>query len=279
MVRLLLLSKPPKFVTALLKGGRLISHMKRFFVYLSKSGAESGFLPFGNISIPLVDHMSAKMREKIYPDSGVELTTFISRNYDRVMNIGSFGFYNGFIRRAIAQMQIEPDDDILDMGCGTGRNALLMNRYLGENGTITGLDISQAMEKQFLQKFRNDEKFKFINQRIDENFDLARKFDKVFISFVIHGFPHEVRTTVIQNAFNHLKPGGNFIILDFAEFDMEAMPFLHRWLFTTIECKYAFDFIRRDWKALLSEAGFSSFTEHFHLKKYVRLLKAMKPAI
>jgi ubiquinone/menaquinone biosynthesis C-methylase UbiE len=223
--------------------------------------------------------MSAKMREKIYPDSGVELTPFISRNYDRVMNISSFGLYCGFIRRAIAQMQIEPEDHILDMGCGTGRNDMLMKRCLGEDGTITGLDISEAMEKQFLRKFGNDEKFRYVNQRIDVNFDLGQKFDKVFISFVIHGFPHEVRATVIQNAFNHLKPGGSFVILDFAEFDMEAMPYLHRWLFTTIECIYAFDFIRRDWKTILSEAGFSSFTEHFHLKKYVRLLKATKPSI
>jgi ubiquinone/menaquinone biosynthesis C-methylase UbiE len=219
------------------------------------------------------------MREKIYPDSGVELTPFISKNYDRVMNVGSFGLYSGFIRRAIAQMQIEPDDAILDMGCGTGRNARMMKNDLGQNGMITGLDISEAMEKQFLQKFGKDENVRFVNQRIDVEFDLGQKFDKVFISFVIHGFPHDVRSTVIRNACYHLKPGGSFIILDFAEFDMEAMPSLHRWLFTTIECKYAFDFIKRDWKAILSEAGFASFEEHFHLKKYVRLLKAVKSTV
>jgi ubiquinone/menaquinone biosynthesis C-methylase UbiE len=216
------------------------------------------------------------MTEKIYPDSGVELTPFISRNYDRVMNIASFGLYKGFIRKAIAQIQVQPGDAILDMGCGTGRNALLMKSYLGQNGKITGMDISEAMEKQFLRKFRDHENFRYINQRVDVDFDLGEKFDKVFISFVIHGFPHEVRGIVIKNAFNHLKPGGSFIILDFAEFDMEAMPFFHRLVFKTIECRYAFDFIKRDWKALLTEAGFSSFTEHFHMKKYVRLLKAVK---
>ncbi|MEA3477498.1 MAG: hypothetical protein U9R60_04915 [Bacteroidota bacterium] len=45
---------------------------------------------------------------------------------------------------------------------------------------------------------------------------------------------------------------------------------------SAIECKYAFDFINRDWKTLLGDAGFFFFTEHHHMKKYVRLLKAVK---
>lgn len=216
------------------------------------------------------------MSTKIYPDSGVELTPFISMNYDRVMNIGSFGLYRGFIHKAIDQMQIQSGDAILDLGCGTGRNAMLMKNYLKENGEITGIDISEAMEKQFFQKFRFDNNVHFLNQRIDVDFDLGHKFDKVFISFVIHGFPHEVRIMVIKNVLKHLKPGGSFFILDFAEFDMDAMPFLHRWVFKAIECKYAFDFIQRDWKALLTEAGFSSFTEYFYMHNYVRLLNAVK---
>jgi ubiquinone/menaquinone biosynthesis C-methylase UbiE len=214
------------------------------------------------------------MAKKLYPESGVELNPFISKNYDRVMNIGSFGLYKGFIHKAIAEMKIQPGDDILDLGCGTGRNALLMKNYTGEKGNIIGMDISEAMQKQFLRKSLSDGNVSFINQRIDVEFDLEQKFDKVFTSFVIHGFPHEVRSIVIKNAYNHLKPGGSFFILDFAEFDMDAMPFHHRWVFKAVECNYAFDFIIRDWKNILSEAGFSSFTEHFHMKRYVRLLKA-----
>lgn len=216
------------------------------------------------------------MQTKIYPDSGVELNRFIAKNYDKVMNTASLGMYRGFIRKAIKNMDIQPGDHIMDLGCGTGRNAKLMCSYLNEKGRITGLDISENMKKQFLYKFKGDKRVKFINRRIDQAFDLRVLFDKVFISFVIHGFPHEIRSAVIQNAFHHLKPGGSFYILDFAEFDMDKMPALHRFIFKKIECKYAFDYIKRDWKGILKEHGFDNFTEVFYLKKYVRLLRAVK---
>jgi ubiquinone/menaquinone biosynthesis C-methylase UbiE len=216
------------------------------------------------------------MNEKIYPDSGVELKGFIARNYDKVMNTGSMGLYKGFIEKAIHDMDIQPDDQILDLGCGTGRNAKFMCSYLNEKGHITGLDISEHMERQFVTRFKNDNRVEFINQRIDVPFNLQKTYDKVFISFVIHGFPNEIRSTVIQNALNHLKPGGRFFILDFAEFDMDKMPGLHRFIFKKIECIYAFDFIERDWKEILNKHGFDNFTEQLYFKKYVRLLKAVK---
>ncbi len=216
------------------------------------------------------------MATKIYPDSGVELNPFVSKHYDKVMNIGSMGLYKRFIKKSIADMGIKPSDSILDLGCGTGRNAQLMAQHLDIAGSITGLDISAEMEQQFLQKFGAETNVKFENKRIDQPFELNDKYDKVFISFVIHGFPHEVRGEVIKNAFNHLKPGGSFIILDFAEFDMDAMPFYHKFIFKAIECKYAFDWIKRDWKVILNQYGFSNFEEHFYMKNYVRLLKATK---
>lgn len=214
--------------------------------------------------------------EKIYPDSGVELNPFVARNYDKIMNAISFGVYSRFLHTAISQMNIDKEDSILDFGCGTGRNSKLISKYLNEKGHITGLDISLEMEEQFLKTFEGDTRVKFINNRIDQPIDLGETFDIVFISFVIHGFPHEVRSEVIKNAYNHLKPGGAFYILDFAEFDMDVMPTLHRFIFKKIECKYAFDYIARDWKEILSGYGFGDFEEHLYMKKYVRLLKGVK---
>ena len=213
---------------------------------------------------------------KIYPDSGVELTTLMAINYDNVMNIATLGFYHSFINRTIKAMGIQPGDKILDLGCGTGRNACIMEKYLGNIGEITGMDISYVMERQFKNKCAKYQNTKFIRQRIDLPFTLSEQFDKIFISFVIHGFPHKVRQTVIENIYAHLKPGGLFFMLDFAEFNMIEMPPLYRFIFKTVECKYAFDFIERDWKQILRNNNFADFEEFFFFKKYVRLLKAKK---
>lgn len=211
---------------------------------------------------------------RIYTESKVELTPVIARHYDRIMNTISFGKYDRFIHQAVRDMEIRPGDRILDLGCGTGKNAGLMAGYIGRDGRITGMDVSPVMEKQFLAKHAGDERINFIRQRVDIPFDLGQQFDKVIISFVIHGFPHEVRKQLLRNAATHLKPGGRLIILDFSEFSLEEMPGHHRFIFKTVECKYAFDYIERDWKAILKDFGFDAFTEKLYFRKYARLLGA-----
>ena len=214
--------------------------------------------------------------DKFYPESKVDIQGFTAKHYDTIMNILSFGFYGKFIGNAISKLEIKDEDYILDLGCGTGRNACLMRNYLSEKGFILGLDVSEGMGKQFNEKVRHFKNVAFKNQRIDLPFSLGNKFDKVFISFVLHGFPHEVRETIINNAYENLKTGGIFWILDFNEFALMDMPFYYRIPFVTIECPYAFDFIERDWKKILKKSGFNNFIEKLYLKSYVRLLAGRK---
>ena len=214
--------------------------------------------------------------DKLYPESKVEIQGFTAKHYDIIMNIVSFGFYAKFIGNATSKLEISDDDYILDLGCGTGRNACLMRNYLSEKGFILGLDVSEGMGKQFNKKIRNFKNIAFRKQRIDLPFSLEDKFDKVFISFALHGFPHEVRETIINNAYENLKTGGTFWILDFNEFVLMDMPFYYRIPFVTIECPYAFDFIERDWKKILEKSGFNNFIERLYLKSYVRLLAGRK---
>lgn len=215
-------------------------------------------------------------KEKLYPESKVELTPFIARNYDMMLKMISLGRYGSFLKKAVQAMELQPGMQVLDMGCGSGYNASLMIPHLGEKGGLTGIDISPEMEKQFRRRFLHDPRVSFINQRIDVPFDLGQRFDAVFMSFVLHGFPHEVRFTILDNVSRHLKPGGYFLLLDFAEFDMQTMPRLHHWIFTHVECVYAFDFVGRNWKEILAGKGFGDMREILYLKNYVRLLKARK---
>jgi demethylmenaquinone methyltransferase/2-methoxy-6-polyprenyl-1,4-benzoquinol methylase len=216
------------------------------------------------------------MGEKIYKDSKVELSPVIAKHYDSIMNSISFGKYDRFIKKAVKDMNIRPDDHILDLGCGTGKNAALMAGYLGAEGKITGIDLSPEMEQQFKRKHFRDRRINFIRQRVDIPFELGHQYDKVLISFVIHGFPHEVREALIKNARHHLKPGGELMILDYSEFRINDIPWHHRFVLKSVECKYAFDYLERDWKKILTGFGFSATDEKLYLRNYTRLLKASK---
>ncbi len=213
---------------------------------------------------------------RLYPESKVEIQGFMARHYDGLLNMVTLGYYERFIHSAIKRLDLRTDEQIMDLGCGTGKNACLMRKYLDDGGYILGLDISEEMADQFNKNCRNYTNVAYKIQRIDQEFDLGRTFDRVFISFVFHGFPHEVRQTIMQNAYRHLKPGGRFSILDFGEFKLKEMPPWYRIPFKTVECPYAFDFVERDWKGILREAGFAYESEHHWFKNYLRLLTVTK---
>jgi ubiquinone/menaquinone biosynthesis C-methylase UbiE len=211
-----------------------------------------------------------------YPKSKVEISGFTARYYDQLMDIMTLGRYSYIMRKSIQLMKIKPADRILDLGAGTGRNACLMRKYISSKGELLGLDISKEMISQFTKNCAHFPNIKVINARIDQDLAYESSFDKVFISFVLHGFPQKVRYMIIRNAFRALRKGGEFFILDYNEFSLSEIPFYFRRFFKLIECPYAFDFIEKDWKNILSLEGFDDFGQYRVLGNYVRLLKGVK---
>ncbi len=171
-------------------------------------------------------------------------------------------------------MNIDPDDMILDFSAGTGRNALLMHKYLSGNGEILGLEISEQMIAQFRKKTESFSNINIVNQRIDQPFSLDKKYDKVFISFVFHGFPFEIQKNILSNARGALKEDGEFIMLDFNEFVTDETPLYFRIPFRIVECRYAFEYVERNWKDIMSEFGFGHFKEQLFFHNHLRLLIA-----
>jgi ubiquinone/menaquinone biosynthesis C-methylase UbiE len=155
-------------------------------------------------------------------DSKVEVTGFEARHYDLFMNLITGGTYPFFIRQVVKDMQIQPADSILDLGSGTGRNISLMNKYLSEEGRVLGLDIGSEMLEQAQHRFANHPRVIIENRRIEEPLPYQDEFNKVFISFVLHGLIQEDRLKVIANVYRALKPGGEFLILDYNEFDLKV---------------------------------------------------------
>ena len=209
--------------------------------------------------------------------SKVEVGPMGARYYDTFLNLLSLGSYSHFIKGVIDKMGINPGQSILDLGSGTGRNDCLMAQKIGSRGKIVGLDISNEMLSQSLLRCREYPNMSFEKQRIELPLAYKQEFDKVFISFVLHGFEDDQKLEIIHNAYRALKPGGAFYIMDYAQFDLERMWFPLRWAFTHWECQLAVEFLKLDIKEMFHSQGFTNFEEEFFVKGHLRLLKAVKP--
>ncbi len=209
-------------------------------------------------------------------ESKVEVKGFEARHYDFLLQLGSFRKYGRMIKNAIAAMNIQPDDAILDLGCGTGKNSCLMSEFLGPKGRILGIDIGEEMISQFREKCATHENINIENRRIDASLPYQNEFDKVFLSFVFHGFPDEKRNQILANVHRALKDNGQLIIFDFNEFDLDSKPFWFRIGFKKVECPLAFEYITMDWKSRLQNQGFDHFDEKLFFMETIRLLIAQK---
>jgi ubiquinone/menaquinone biosynthesis C-methylase UbiE len=209
--------------------------------------------------------------------SKVEIGPEEARYYDLFLNILSLGSYPHFIKGVAEKMGVSSGQSILDLGSGTGRNDCFMAEKVGSQGRIVGLDISDEMLNRARDRCRGYHNIIFKKQRVELSLPYKEEFDKVFISFVLHGFEDDQKVTIIRNAYQALKPGGTFHVLDYAEFDIDRMWFPLRWAFVKWECQLAVEFLKLDIKGMLCAQGFTDFREEFFLRRHLRLLSAVKP--
>jgi len=214
---------------------------------------------------------------KYYVDSKVEVRGLLARYYDLLLDLMTLGTYRRFLKEAISYMSIGSRDRILDLGCGTGKNARLMRNYLSNEGSIMGLDISEVMIKQFIGKCNIFPNVKIMFARADKALPFNDEvFDKILISFLMHGFPQDIREHMLGEAHRVLKHKGQLFIFDYNEFIFENAPVYIRIFFRALECPYAFDFIKRDWETILFSKHFDSPEKKLFFNNCVRVLKARK---
>jgi len=236
-------------------------------------GAKNGKYANEYVSMLSQEYILSSARSK------VEIGEWGARYYDILLNLLSAGRYSHFMREVIGKMDIKPGQSILDLGSGTGRNDCLMAQKIGSHGKILGLDISDEMIRKAFKRCFRYANIKFEKLRIELPLAYKEEFDKVFISFVLHGFEDDQKVGIIRNAYQALKRGGTFHVLDYAEFDINRMWLPLRWAFARWECQLAVEFLRLDIKGMVRAQGFLDVREEFFLRRHLRLLSAVKPLV
>ncbi|MCX6683717.1 MAG: class I SAM-dependent methyltransferase [Methanoregula sp.] len=113
---------------------------------------------------------------------------------------------------------IKRNDQILDIGCGTG---LLSLKFLNKTDcTITAIDSSSQMLKIFQKKIEKcnlTEKIHCAQESAEDMNFKPDQFDIIAATVALHHV--KFKEPVIKNVYNYLKDGGRFVI---GEIDMDT---------------------------------------------------------
>ncbi len=121
--------------------------------------------------------------------------------------------------KLITEMNVQDGENILEIGCGTGRNLAILAKKL-HRANFYGLDASAEMLETAQKKAdrHNLENITLKNSLADDfscskTFGLEEPFDTIFFSYSISMIPTWKES--IANALENLKSGGSFYIVDF----------------------------------------------------------------
>jgi len=125
-----------------------------------------------------------------------------------------FGFnISGWRRQAVSELNLKPRDTVVDIGCGTGLNFPLLHRAVGPEGTIIGVDLSDAMLDQARQAIVTN---KWANIQLvcadAAQFDFPSKVDAIVSAYTLTLVPDCGR--VVSRACDALASGGRLVVLD-----------------------------------------------------------------
>lgn len=128
--------------------------------------------------------------------------------------------------RLLDEMDVKPGEHVLEAGCGTARNLIILAKrhpkahFYGLDASSAMLETAQAKAdaagvKNITLKTALADDFRF-----DSTFELAKPFDKIFFSYSISMIPPWRES--IENALQSLAPGGSLYIVDF--YDQRDLP-------------------------------------------------------
>jgi len=123
-----------------------------------------------------------------------------------------------FIRQGVDLLAVSPGENILEIGCGTGRALSMIGKKRSGSGSLMGLDLSRQMLIQSLQKTKSQTPAPYFVQGDGTNLPIKNdQFDGVFLSFTLELFPVEEMQVVLKQIGRVLKPDGRLLVIAMAK--------------------------------------------------------------
>jgi ubiquinone/menaquinone biosynthesis C-methylase UbiE len=131
--------------------------------------------------------------------------TKLAKYYDKIYHYIDYNKQVSFFIRLIKKYNKSKNNKILDVACGTGMHADLLQK---EGFDVAGFDISEDMLREAKKK---NSKISFIKGDM-KKLDLNEKFGTIicFFNSILYNKDEEMKIT-LTNFYNHLEKGGILI--------------------------------------------------------------------
>jgi ubiquinone/menaquinone biosynthesis C-methylase UbiE len=129
-----------------------------------------------------------------------------------VITRGKEKAFRGFVTD---QVSLQPGEAVLDVGCGTGTQALVAKEYVGKTGRVSGIEPSLEMVAYAQRKAARRGLSVDIQPGVIERLNYPDKsFDVILCIIVMHHMPDETKVEGIKEMARVLKPGGRLLVVD-----------------------------------------------------------------
>jgi len=197
-----------------------------------------------------------------------KITNFSAPFYDLIFKSFWWGHENNYRRQVIELMDLNGNESVLDVGCGTGTLTSMIADRMNGKGNVFGIDLSPRMIK--IAKKETCRQGNYIEYRIGSSLALPfdnETFEVVVTSLMYHQLmSREERVRTVGEIRRVLKPEGRYIAAEFIRFTPGNLLITHDSLIRRIPL-FSPD--------LLEEGGFH-ITEKVEIARGVKIILAKK---
>jgi ubiquinone/menaquinone biosynthesis C-methylase UbiE len=116
-------------------------------------------------------------------------------------------------RRAVRALGLRPGATVVDLACGTGQNFPLIERAIGPEGRIIGVDLTDAMLAQAQRRVEQSNWRNVSLVRADAaDYTFPAGLDAILSTYALSHVPE--CGAVIARGAEALAPGGRWVVLD-----------------------------------------------------------------